>query len=215
MIKCMERYTRPRWPCSGKCSLSQVACWLVWQQRRLPTLIQYYPSSRTPWTWQKEVREVKPSYYTPHCSGPTTSPSNCPLTATKHGPCQRMLKGHWHCSHLHFWVSGGRKTGVRFCFCSFYNLVVSPWWYWEPGVATVTAAAREKVRWSNWYSRVLKLLMDEHWKCSWRCDSLRTFPYCAQPQRGGAGLFLRLLPRSRLHSHLPRRRQMGRGEESV
>lgn len=34
------------------------------------------------------------------------------------------------------------------------------------GVATVTAAAKEKVRWSNWYSRVLKLLMDEHWNCA-------------------------------------------------
>lgn len=146
MIKCMES-TRPCWPRSGKCSLSQVACWLVWQQHRLPTLIQYYPSSRAPWTWHKEVREVKPSYDTPHCSGPTTSPSNCPRTVTKHGPCQRMLKGHWHCSHLHFSVSGRRKTGGQILFLQFLqlgrvNLVIL-----RTGVTTVTVAAKEKVRW--------------------------------------------------------------------
>lgn len=83
------------WLHRGKRSLPQVACWLIWQGHGLPTLIQYYPNSRAPWTWQKEVSKVKPSYDMPHCSGPTTSSSNCPLTATKQGPCQRMLKGHW------------------------------------------------------------------------------------------------------------------------
>lgn len=82
-------------------------------------------------------------------------------------------------------------------------------------VPMVPVAAKERVRWSNWCSWVIKLLMDEHWKCAGRCDSPRTFPYCADPQRGGTGLFLRLLPHPQLHAHLPRRQQMGRGEESV
>lgn len=213
MIKCIES-TRPHWPSRELCSLSQVACWLVWQQHRLPTLIQYYPSSRTPWTWQKEVREVKPSYYTPQCSGPTTSPSNCPLMLTKHGPCHRMLKGHWHHSHLQVLVSG-RKTRVRFSVFSFTA------WSCPIGDAenrcwtTVLEAAKERARWCNWCSWVLKLLMDGHWKCAGRCDSPRTFPYCAHPQWGGTGLFFRLLPHPQLHSHLPRRQQMGRSEESV
>lgn len=117
MIKCIEG-TRPHWPRRELCSVSQVACWLAWQQHRLPSLIQYYPSSRTPWTWQKEVREVKPSYYTPQCSGPTTSPSNCPLTLTKHGPRHRMLKGHRHYNRLHVWICRSMKE-VRFTFFSF------------------------------------------------------------------------------------------------
>lgn len=62
---------------------------LIWQGHRLPTLIQYYPNSGASWTWQKEVIKVKPFYYMPHCLGPSTSPSNCPLTV-----CQKMFKGH-------------------------------------------------------------------------------------------------------------------------
>lgn len=57
--------------------------------------------------------------------------------------------------------------------------------------------------------------MEKQWKCAGRCDSPRTFPYCAHPQRGGTGLFLRLLPHPQLHSRLPRHQQMGRGKKGV
>ncbi len=117
---------KPSWLCSGNCSLPQVACWLIWQGHRLPTLIQYYPSSRPPWTWQKEVSKVKPSYYMPHCPGPTTSSSNCPLTATKQGPCQRMLKGHWHWHHLHLWVSSKREWCMTTSVLYLDLIVVNP-----------------------------------------------------------------------------------------
>lgn len=118
------KYIKPSWLYSGNCSLPQVACWLIWQGHRLPTLIQYYPSSRAPWTWQKEVSKVKPSYYMPHCSGPTTSPSNCPLTAAKHGPCQRMLKGHRHWHHLHLRVSRKPINDVWFMYVHFDSIVM-------------------------------------------------------------------------------------------